>query len=118
DKPIALKEDEPPFEAVRVESKSAVQVALANRLDLHTQRDQVEDVKRGVNIAKNALLPQFDLTGNYGVASKNGATTDATPSVQSSSFGASLEIPLDRKAERNAYRASLIDQGQVQRDLQ
>lgn len=114
---IELKDDEPPFEAVRVDPQSAVQVALANRLDLHTRRDQVDDVKRGVNIARNALLPQFDVVGSYRVASQTGQTTDATPSDRSGTFGASLEIPLDRKAERNVYRSSLIDLAQAQRDL-
>ena len=52
----------------------AVEAALKNRLDLATERDQLEDAGRDVYIARNALLPNLTLDASYGIFS---AGTDA-----------------------------------------
>jgi outer membrane protein TolC len=115
--PIELVESEPPFESVRVDADSAIEVALHNRLDLHNQRDRVEDSRRAVRIAKNNLLPDFNVAAGYGKASQGGPTDDATPNQRSSSIGVTLKLPLDKKAERNAYRSSQIEFDQAVRNL-
>lgn len=114
---IDLTAEEPEFQAIRIEAESAVDVALHNRLDLHTERDRLEDAKRAMRIAKNDLLPDLNLTANYGVASAGAATTDATPNQRSGQAGVTLRLPLDKKAERNAYRTSQIDLDQARRAL-
>ncbi|HEX5138366.1 MAG TPA: TolC family protein [Planctomycetota bacterium] len=109
---IPLPEDlDPPIEG-------AVEAALANRLDLVTARQQTEDAERGVRVARNALLPDLDFTASYnGIAAGN---TLAEFGFEPSNweFGLSLEIPLDRKAERNAYKSALIAYEQSKRSLQ
>ncbi len=115
--PIELSAEEPPFAEVDVDPKSAVQVSLHNRLELQTQRDQLDDSQRRLRIAKQDLLPRLNARASYGVASRGGVTDDATPNQRSGSAGVSLELPLDRKAEANAYRAAQIDLERSKRDL-
>lgn len=115
--PIELAAVEPPFERIDLESRSAVEVALHNRLELHTQRDGVDDAKRRLRISRQDLLPRFDATAAYGTASRGGVTDDATPNQRSGSAGLTLELPLDRKAEANAYRSAQIAVDRAQRDL-
>jgi outer membrane protein TolC len=114
---IELLDDEPEFQTVRIEPQSAVQVAHHNRLDLHTVRDRVEDAERQVRLANNGLLPDLDLSVDWAFENESGKPYDPTPERWSAAVGATLELPLDRKAERNAYRSSLIALGQARRDL-
>lgn len=114
---VQIADDEPPFEPVRIDRNSAVAVALENRLDLHTFRDRVEDSERQVRLARNGLLPDLDASLDYQVASSSGPVDDATPSRWSAALGLTLDLPLDRKAERNAYRSAQIALDQIRRDL-
>ncbi|MFG0328887.1 MAG: TolC family protein [Phycisphaerales bacterium] len=115
--PIEIVDLEPEFEPVRIDPVSAVEVALHNRLDLQTERDQVEDAERAVRIARNGLLPDLDLTAAYGYAGRGDRLSQATPDDWSSTIGLSFDIPLQQLPERNAYRASLIAAEQAQRTL-
>jgi len=106
----------PEFEPIDVSLTSAVAAALANRLDLRTSRDRLVDVERGVRIARQALLPSLDFTGSYTAAfpsSRNFLEQD--PMSSSYTLGLSLEIPLERVSERNAYRRALVSLSREQR---
>ena len=94
-----------------VTSEAAViDLALRYRLDLQTTRDQVADARRLVGVQANQLLPDLNLVagGNLG----NRANSPAS-AIDSRAFnynaGLQLDLPLDRLAERNAYRASLVN---------
>jgi outer membrane protein TolC len=88
----------------------ATEVALVSRLDLYTARDRIEDSQRRIVVAANSILPQLDLVLIGSVDSKDGNRV-LSPDWQQSDFtaGFDLEIPLDRKNERNGYRRALID---------
>jgi outer membrane protein TolC len=102
---------------VRIGEQEAIEIALNNRIDLTTQRQQVEDALRQVDIAVNGLLPALDLDANY---LANGSIDQAfgrsLPEDRFANVGLRLEVPLDQMAERNAYRASLIQRDRVQRN--
>jgi outer membrane protein TolC len=101
-----------------VGTDAAIHAALSNRLDLLTQRERLEDTRRGVRIARHNLLPDLDVDASYGVSAVANTLSEIVPLDNSrATFGINLEIPLDRKAERNAYRASLIGLAQAQRSL-
>ena len=116
--PLEIGAEEPAYEAFSADAASAVRVALLNRLDLHTERDRVDDLARRVVLARNALLPDLDLAANYRLDGRAGDLNDTTPDIWSGSVGVELEIPLDRKAERNAYRAAQLALQQARRDLE
>ena len=114
---IEIPDETPVFEPVRIDPRSAVEVALHNRLDLHTLRDQLEDTERQVRLAHNGLLPDLDLSVDWSFANEAGKPYDPTPERWSAAVGAVLEVPLNQKAERNAYRSSLISLAQARRAL-
>ena len=90
--------------------EEAIEVALATRLDLYTDRDRVDDAFRRIKVAANALKADLDLVLTAAVDSKDGnrfASFDFERSVWTA--GVDFDLPLDRKAERNNYRRALID---------
>ena len=93
-----------------VKEELAIETATRLRLDLLTNRDRVDDVRRGVEIARNNLLPDLDLSGSVSYTSNPDRLSafDFREDDETWNFGVDLEIPLDRKAERNSYRSSLI----------
>ncbi len=103
----------------RVEPGDALETALRYRLDLVSARDRVDDARRAVTVAKNNLLPQLDIRG--GVAMDTDPTGRNRRSYNSErarwSAGVDLEIPLNRKRERNDYRSALISLRRAQRDF-
>jgi outer membrane protein TolC len=98
--------------------EDSIQVALVARLDLLNQREQFEDAERGVALAKNLLKPRVDLASSVTVRSDpNDNTGVSLPEPARYSWNAGLDIDpgLDKKAERNAYRTSLIARNQAAR---
>ncbi|MEA2709261.1 MAG: hypothetical protein QOF78_1862 [Phycisphaerales bacterium] len=96
--------------------EAVAEMGLQYRLDLRTAQDRIEDAQRGVQVAKNGLLPDLDLTARGQL--QNDANTPASNIDRDTvaySAGIDLEIPLDRLAERNQYRSSLIRLERVQR---
>lgn len=100
-------------------AEDAITIALGTRLDLYTQRELVEDADRRVFVAANALKPGLDLFLAADVNNRNPNQPfeyDFDRIIVTG--GADIELPLDRKAERNAYRASLIQFERFKRDLE
>jgi outer membrane protein TolC len=91
-------------------SDNMLEVAIRFRLDLQNARDQIDDARRQINIAKNGLLPDLNLSGQGSVGSgidEPARKIDQRTSAYS--LGVTLDLPLDRLAERNEYRRNLID---------
>ncbi len=108
-----------PSPAVR-DQQRAVAVALERRYDLLNARDQVDDARRGVAVARNGMLPDLNWVSSlsfdtdpehYGV----GAYHFDRANWRSELI---LELPLERTAERNALRRSMISVRAAQRNLQ
>ncbi len=97
----------------------AIETALAQRLDLANSADTVEDTERKVVVAADNLGVALNLIGSAGV--------NSTPDTKfqrlqfhngTYSLGLETDLPLDRKAERNAYREALIALEQRRREYQ
>lgn len=101
-----------------IQMDDAVKVAFNARLDLYTERDRVEDADRAIDVAKNALLPEVNLAANGAVRSQGDDNFQQLDFRRANwSAGLDAELPLDRKAERNAFRTALIQGERVRRDL-
>jgi len=98
-------------------SEAAVaELGLKYRLDLRTAQDRIDDAQRGVQNAKNGLLPDLDLSARGQLSNNEDEPARRIDrDTVGYSAGIDLEIPLDRVAERNQYRASLIRLERVQR---
>ena len=102
-----------------MEVKDAIQVALAARLDYQNLRDQNADTARQLTLAADKLKPQIDFVANGGFSSKQQTKGFAMPDPNRYNWNAGLnvDLPLNRKAERNAYRSALITQERSARAL-
>lgn len=101
-----------------ISTEDSVKVALVSRLDLYVVKDQTDDAGRRVLVAANALKPGLDLITTAQMASTG------QDNFQELDFnrpqwraGLDLDLPFERTAERNAYRAALIAQEQSLRDF-
>jgi len=125
DAPIELvpptNDDAGPFE---IDETLAVQLALENRLDLQVALGGVYDAQRQVVVRADALGAELTFFGSSGIGARRGIGSARSDDSQlhfnkgSNSALLSLDLPLERTAERNAYRNSLIDLEQATRDVQ
>ena len=109
---------------MEIEPKAAVTIALANRLDLRIALGRVHDAQRQVTIAVDALRSGLTLTGTAQAGQRRGIGSASLPNAQirpekgvytGSGF---LDLPLERTAERNAYRDSFIGLERATRQAQ
>ncbi len=105
DKELAKLEIEPP----KLTQDQAVKIGMVTRPDLASAKDRIDDSARRVEVAKNGLLPGLDIAVQYNAVSDPGDTTPALNfDRRNISSSLDLDLGLDRKAERNNYRTSLI----------
>ena len=94
-----------------------IKLGLERRLDLASKRDQVEDAKRKLAIARNNLLLNVDLYGKAGVSSVSADTPTGGDFEESSAVGISVKLPLDRRDERDELKLAMITVADTQRNL-
>lgn len=100
-----------------VSPDEAVDVALGFRLDLLNSADRVDDARRGVHIARNAILPDLDANGSITIDTDPNRLNSAGYNLERTTWRATLGLRIDdRKTERNAYRASLVRTRRAERD--
>jgi len=93
----------------RMEVEQAVEIALGRRLDLLTSRERVEDAERKVELAADDLLPGLDLSASLSTDTDGqNSPTDFQGDRTDLSAGFELDLPLDKKSERNQYRSRLV----------
>jgi len=96
----------------------AVGLALAKRLDLRNARDQEVDAWRKVLVAKDGLGPQVDLQLGAALRTAETRPLDLTDTEVEGLLGLDIDLPLERTAERNAYRTALIQAARARRERQ
>jgi outer membrane protein TolC len=100
-----------------ISSDDANALAERYRLSLQTARDRIDDSRRNVSNAENGLLPDLSLTAASSVGNRLDTPAKELDSrTLAYSAGLKLDLPVDRLAERNAYRAALLDFAKAQRD--
>jgi outer membrane protein TolC len=98
--------------------EEAIEVALAARLDLYTARDSVDDTGRQLRVAANALKADVDFIASASVPTMPGnQPLDFDFERMTWSAGLDIDLPVERKAERNQYRVAIISYDQRRRSL-
>jgi len=92
-------------------------LALTNRLDIINEVDKFEDKKRKVDVVGNDLLPSLKLVADYSIKDQYYNRNSFDFGDYSAKAGLSLDLPLDKLAERNAFRRSRITFEQQLRSL-
>ena len=122
DVPIALDEDEisrlrqARLKAPKMTLEEALELAPHHRLDFLTVVDRVADAERKVEVARNGLSPDLDLNLGATVATEANKPFRFRSDTAVRTAGLGLNLPINRKAERNAYRAALIRLEQSRRE--
>ena len=107
-----------------LEPHAAVAIALKHREDLKVSLGVVYDAQRNVTVTANALEAGLTLGGSaaYGQGRGLSSAGDGNGTLQMDrgvyTAGLFLDIPLERTAERNAYRNSYILLSQSVRAVQ
>ncbi len=103
--------------ALEMDPTTAVQLALDNRLDLQVAIGEVYDAQRQVVVRADALRAGLNLGGSAAISDND---DDGSLSFEGAQYTAllSLDLPIERTAERNAYRSSLISLEQATRRVQ
>ena len=109
---------------LEMEPSEAVELALVNRLDLRTALGRVHDAQRAVVVAADSLRAELTLaaSGQMGesrsLSSVGSANAQLRPEKGYYAAGLLLDLPLERTAERNTYRESLISLERTVRSVQ
>ena len=96
---------------------SYVTRALRHRLDMATAIEGVDDARRKIVVAKSNLMPDIDLVLSTALTTKE-PTRAAKFRYVDSAAGVEIDLPVNRKDQRNTYRGELIDLDRALRSLQ
>jgi len=101
---------------LEIDSARAVRLAFDNRLDLRNAQGQVYDAQRNVVVQADKLRAKLDLGGGMAAG---GSDNDAEIRLDRARWTVpiTLDLPLERTAERYNYRKSLIALEQEIRNL-
>jgi outer membrane protein TolC len=96
--------------SLEMDESQAIKLALANRYDLKVLEGRVYDAQRAVVIKADALGTDLTIngTGHLAGTTEVSGGGQSTPRSRNYSGLLSLNLPLDRVAERNDYRKSYI----------
>ncbi|MCK4998139.1 MAG: TolC family protein, partial [Anaerohalosphaera sp.] len=92
--------------------EQAIETAIEQRLDLANSSDAVIDAQRKVELALDSIRAELNLVAGTEQSSKKiGGTGKNSVGV-----GVELDLPIDRKEEKAAYRRALLTLNQYERD--
>ncbi len=116
--PLAVKPMELALVQPHLDTDQAIKIALGLRLDLQTNANKVDDARRKVRNARQALRGELDMTGsitfNTNTLKKN-AGVDLQLRDSDFSVGLAYDAPLDRRIEQLALRKEIISLERVYR---
>jgi outer membrane protein TolC len=97
----------------------AIEMALDRRLDLANIIDSLDDAGRQLELAAKGLGMQMDFVASANAGSKP-PTQAARIQFHEGTYtaGLNVDLPLDRKLERNVYLRSLISYNQQKRNME
>ena len=85
------------------------QLSLRHRADILNEIDEFEDSRRNVLVTADTLKTTLDFVGNASLQSSGNRWERLNINDLSSSVGFELDLPVNKKRERNNYRRSLIN---------
>ena len=107
------------LESPKLTRDQAVNLAIASRPDLITANDRRIDANRKIKVAKVDLRPGLDVVGGYEISSPSGAGAPKLDLSRNNwNAGLEVDLPFNRKAERNNYRAAIVSLEQSKRNLE
>ena len=107
------------LDSVDVNDDEAMLAALVQRLDLMNQRGELADARRRIKLAADDLRSILDVRATHVLRTRSGVNRgfDFTFDDSETRISLALDTPLNRRFERNDYRAALIDYNAARRAL-
>ncbi len=99
---------------MQLSEEQAIDMAMDQRLDMLNAIDFTLDAQRKVEVAADAIRAELNLVGNAN-SQRRLSPSSARGTDNSYSLGLEMDLPLDRLAEKNAYRKAVIDIERAQR---
>ncbi len=124
DAPITLQPPSKEGGPLEIPEAQAMETALSHRLDLRKTLGEVYDAQRKVVVAADGLKMGLSLAGSAQIggrrslASVSGDDSQLRFDKGSYTAGLLLDLPLERTAERNAYRETFIALERAVRSVQ
>ncbi|HKS16114.1 MAG TPA: TolC family protein, partial [Planctomycetota bacterium] len=117
---LILEKETIEFKSLTVDTKEAVEAALATNPRWLNARDQFDDAGRALEIASNATLPQVDVSGSYSWLQQPESRPfeEFETGSRAVALGASFSIDLDRSAVNRDYQGAVVSYRQAQRSFQ
>lgn len=115
--PLKASAEIPLKKSMSLDQNSCIKLALERRLDLKTMKDRREDAQRRLRLARNALLPQLDVYGKAETRAGDASAPATGDYSHDYSAGVTLELPLDKRAERDAIRKATLETAAAERDV-
>jgi outer membrane protein TolC len=106
------------FSELEFTEEDAIRAALSQRLDLANAADRILDAQRHVEVAAEMLGTDLSLIGATSVRSFGASADDLRRTEDLYNLSLRLDLPLDRLAEKNRYRLTLVELMQNQRTHQ
>ena len=109
--PVIIQPEMLDLDAPSITPDAAVRIALQLRLEIQTDRDRIEDLRRQVDLAKNGLLSDLDLSGSILFPLEDPGSNlgfDLSPDEVSFGVGLKYSAALDRVIEKYQVRQSQI----------
>ena len=86
----------------------SIALGLARRLDLLNTTDRIADAERNLRLARQARRPELSVYGEASLDAPEAESLGDQEYASSQSAGVELELPLDRRDERDAARRAAI----------
>ncbi|MEO1618858.1 MAG: TolC family protein, partial [Planctomycetota bacterium] len=107
------------LDEVEVDEEESLMLALYQRLDLANTRGELADQRRRVKLAADDLRAILDLRATHSLRARRLVSDnfDVRSDGATTRLSFALDTPLNRRIERNNYRASLINYDRARRAL-
>ncbi len=121
---LLLEPDTSQAGPLELSARAAIELALANRLDMRVAQGKVFDAQRAVVVAADDLGAELTLLGSASIGERRTITTadlsNARLRTDDGVFSAllTLDLPFERTAEAVTYRNSFIELEQAVRSVQ
>ena len=96
----------------------ACAIALESRLDLFNIRDALGDAERGLKVAADALRADVALTGSAQADQVRVSGDNGFSGKESWGAGLKVDLPWNRRRERNEYKRQMIVIEQAKRNIE
>ncbi len=95
----------------------AMVTALVQRFDLMDQRGRLADDWRGIKLAADDLKSALNLNVSHSLSARDGKAFDFGAEDSQTELRAAVDLPLNRRSQRNGFRQSLINYQVARRSL-